>query len=426
MVAFVLTLLALAGGCTGTYFVMDAPRRKAVERHAKLDRRQRELDVEQGRLEERARRLEQQSKRLSAATAELDRRVNEFTARKHEFDQRVIAYDDLAAENRILRSDLKNSVVHASYLEHLRQVDQVGRSSAADQRDELGRAYFDEVSGAAKRAVNPSNLPQCNQRVRTAAERVRSAGVPLTPGEETTALEAVKVQFQKAVRAAAEREEQARLREQMRDEVRRQREADEALRQAERERAAVQAALNNALSEAAGIHAAEVERLQAQLAEAEAKAQRAKSNAELGIKHGHVYVISNLGSFGPGVFKIGMTRRNEPMDRVKELGDASVPFPFDVHMMIKCDDAPRLECALHQRFHHRRVNRINPRKEFFRATIDEIVAVVRANHGEVEYKADAEALEFTNSQMATDVDLEEIEDAYEDDEQDGLPSDDEE
>lgn len=212
----------------------------------------------------------------------------------------------------------------------------------------------------------------------------------------------------------------------MRDEVRRQREADEALRQAERERAAVQAALNRALTEAAGIHAAEVERLQAQLAEAEAKAQRAKSNAELGIKHGHVYVISNLGSFGPGVFKIGMTRRTEPTDRVKELGDASVPFPFDVHMMIKCDNAPRLENALHQQFHHRRVNRINPRKEFFRVTIDEIVAVVRANHGEVEYKADAEALEFTNSQMATDADLEEIEDAYEDEDPDDIPSDEEE
>ena len=358
MVALVLTLLALVGGCTATYFVMDAPRRKAVERLAKLDRRQRELDVEQGRLEERARRLEVQNGRLGAATADLDSRVKEFTARRQEFDKRVILYDDLAAENRILRSDLKNSVVHASYLEHLRQVDQAGQSSAADQRDELGRAYFDEVSGAAKKAVNPSNLPQCNQRVRTAAERVRSAGVPLTPAEEAAALEAVKVQFQKAVRAAAEREEQAKLREQMRDEVRRQREADEALRQAERERAAAQAALDRATAELSGKHAAEVDRLRALLAEAEAKAQRAKSNAELGIKHGHVYVISNLGSFGPGVFKIGMTRRDKPDDRVKELGDASVPFPFDVHMMIKCDNAPKLENALHQQFHHKRVNRI--------------------------------------------------------------------
>jgi hypothetical protein len=163
--------------------------------------------------------------------------------------------------------------------------------------------------------------------------------------------------------------------------------------------------------DAAGKHASEVEALRAQLAEAEAKAQRAVSLAQL-TKAGHVYVISNVGSFGPGVFKIGMTRRLKPMDRVHELGDASVPFPFDVHMMIRCEDAPRLEAALHQRFRARRVNRVNLRKEFFRVTIEEVVAAVREHHGEVEYTADAEALEYLSSQSATAADVEEIEGAY--------------
>jgi hypothetical protein len=117
-----------------------------------------------------------------------------------------------------------------------------------------------------------------------------------------------------------------------------------------------------------------------------------------------------------------MTRRLKPQDRVDELGDASVPFPFDVHMMIQCEDAPRLESALHQRFRAFRVNRVNLRKEFFRVTIEEIASAVREHHGEVEYTADAEALEYMNSQAATDADVEEIEDARAKAGADGAPT----
>lgn len=94
---------------------------------------------------------------------------------------------------------------------------------------------------------------------------------------------------------------------------------------------------------------------------------------------GYVYVISNIGSFGEGVYKIGMTRRLEPMDRVRELGDASVPFNFDVHALIFTEDAPGLEAALHREFDDRRVNKINNRREFFRVTLDEIKDCVHEN-----------------------------------------------
>ncbi|MES1524119.1 GIY-YIG nuclease family protein, partial [Vibrio cholerae] len=89
-------------------------------------------------------------------------------------------------------------------------------------------------------------------------------------------------------------------------------------------------------------------------------------------KAGHVYVISNIGSFGDNVYKIGMTRRLEPMERVKELGDASVPFSFDVHAMIYSENAPALENELHKKFDFQRLNLINTRKEFFAVTLDEI------------------------------------------------------
>lgn len=93
-------------------------------------------------------------------------------------------------------------------------------------------------------------------------------------------------------------------------------------------------------------------------------------------KAGHVYVISNVGSFGEHVYKIGMTRRLEPRDRVRELGDASVPFEFDIHALIPVEDAPAVECALQKKFVARQVNKVNARKEFFRVNLEEIRAEV--------------------------------------------------
>ncbi len=110
-----------------------------------------------------------------------------------------------------------------------------------------------------------------------------------------------------------------------------------------------------------------------------------------------LYVISNIGSFGEGVYKIGMTRRLEPDDRIKELGDASVPFSFDVHAFIRSKDAPKLEKDLHRRFADRRVNLVNERKEFFYITLDEVARAVTELHGEVEFTLAAEAAEYRQS-----------------------------
>ena len=96
-------------------------------------------------------------------------------------------------------------------------------------------------------------------------------------------------------------------------------------------------------------------------------------------KAGYVYIISNIGAFGENVYKIGMTRRLDPQDRVDELGDASVPFNFDVHAMIFSDDAPALEAALHKAFEDKKLNMVNTRREFFNVTLDEIKEVVKKN-----------------------------------------------
>ena len=201
-----------------------------------------------------------------------------------------------------------------------------------------------------------------------------------------------------------EKEEQAEIKAQIREEERAIREMEKARKEAEKEEKMLQKALEKARSELGqaseeqrAVFEAQLAELESKLQEAEEKGQRALSMAQQ-TRRGHVYVISNVGSFGEEVFKIGMTRRLEPMDRVKELGDASVPFSFDVHAMIYSDDAPSLEKELHKKFNEQSVNKINPRKEFFKTTIAEVKqAVEQQGLHEVHWTLKAEAAEFRES-----------------------------
>ena len=111
-------------------------------------------------------------------------------------------------------------------------------------------------------------------------------------------------------------------------------------------------------------------------------------------RSGYVYIVSNIGSFGDDVVKIGLTRRLDPDDRVRELGDASVPFKFDTHAIIYSEDAPALETALHQEFSDRRINASNLRKEFFRVTLDEVEEAVRKLAPDASFLKDREAQEW--------------------------------
>lgn len=114
-------------------------------------------------------------------------------------------------------------------------------------------------------------------------------------------------------------------------------------------------------------------------------------------RSGHVYIISNIGSFGENIYKIGMTRRLEPKDRVTELGDASVPFSFDIHAMIYSTDAPTLEKTLHKKFVNNQVNKINPRKEFFDVTLTDIRKTIEEMEIEAHWTITAEAKEYYES-----------------------------
>jgi hypothetical protein len=201
-----------------------------------------------------------------------------------------------------------------------------------------------------------------------------------------------------------EKEEQRMIREQMREEERAKREFEMAEREARDEERRYEKAINRAREDLTYASKEEVDSLMSQietlegkLSDATLRKERAMSMAQQ-TKVGHIYIISNIGSFGENVYKIGMTRRLEPMDRVKELGDASVPFQFDVHAIIFSDNAPQMEYDLHKKFQDRRLNKINGRKEFFRISLEEIEKYVKHHAGaSIEVTKLAEAKEYRES-----------------------------
>lgn len=201
-----------------------------------------------------------------------------------------------------------------------------------------------------------------------------------------------------------EREEQRQIREQMREEERARREYEKAMKDAAKEEELLkkaiekaQQAVAKASEEQKAKYEAKLQELSEKLKEAEEKSQRAISMAQQ-TKSGHVYIISNIGSFGEDVFKIGMTRRLEPTDRVRELGDASVPFPFDIHAMIFSEDAPKLETTLHKVFVDNQVNKVNPRKEFFKVSISNIRNQIESMNIQAKWTMIADAYEWRETQ----------------------------
>jgi len=200
-----------------------------------------------------------------------------------------------------------------------------------------------------------------------------------------------------------DKEEQRQLKERIREEERAQREYERAIRDAEKEQETLRKAMDKARREVErasdeqrAVYEQKLLELGEKLRAAEERNQRALSMAQQ-TRSGHVYVISNLGSFGENVYKIGLTRRLEPLDRVRELGDASVPFEFDVHAMIPSEDAPTLERALQKLFVRQQMNKVNARKEFFRVPIAEIRKEAEKLGCEAKWTMTAECREYNET-----------------------------
>lgn len=210
--------------------------------------------------------------------------------------------------------------------------------------------------------------------------------VTLSNSYKNLKMEELQLAYEYALKKQEEKEEQKRIREQMREEAKLLKEIEEARKDIEKE----QRHYSNALIKLNKQLEICDESERDLLLEKKREIENHLSDLEIAVKDidyreankraGYVYVISNIGAFGENVFKIGMTRRLDPMERVDELGDASVPFKFDVHAMIFSDNAPQLEAALHKAFENKKVNMVNNKREFFRVSIEEIEDVVKKNY----------------------------------------------
>lgn len=250
--------------------------------------------------------------------------------------------------------------------------------------------------------VSWNNVTKMEERIQKSFEGINK--IYATQGMEVAEryldlkIEELRLTYEYRKKKQEDKEEQRAIREQMREEEKALREAETAKINAEKEEEKYKTSLEKAREELAKL--GENEKLTSKIAELEARLVEAVANKERAIsmaqqtKRGHVYVISNIGSFGDKVYKIGMTRRLDPSDRVKELGDASVPFPFDVHAMIVSQNAPELERALHQELADKRVNMMNTRREFFNVTLDEVKEIVLKNHGDADFIELAEAQQY--------------------------------
>jgi hypothetical protein len=245
-----------------------------------------------------------------------------------------------------------------------------------------------------------NNVNAMEKRIQRAQEQIDKLNEPnaivITKELVSLKLHELYLTHEHREKLKAEREERAEMARAAREEQKLVRDME----RAEEEEARYARLLEKAKAEARSIvgpqlavFQEQIEILERDLAEAHEKTVRAQALAER-TRSGYVYIVSNIGSFGEGVIKIGLTRRLDPMDRVRELGDASVPFVFDTHAIIYSDNAPALERSLHGEFEETRINTKNMRKEFFRASLDDVETAVRRLAPVAPFFKDIEAQEF--------------------------------
>lgn len=265
-----------------------------------------------------------------------------------------------------------------------------GRKITNDNIKMILRCFNTDCENAIDR-VKYSNIESMKARINKSYESLNKLGesnsITISHTYLQLKLDELSLSIEYAIKKQEEKEEQKRIRQEMREQAKLEKELEEARKNIDKEKKHYSNALDKLNSQLEGNLSEEQkndllekkEEIESQLSNLQ-KALDDVDYREANQKAGYVYVISNIGAFGENVYKIGMTRRLDPMERVDELGDASVPFNFDVHAMIFSEDAPKLEAALHKAFEDRKLNMVNTRREFFRVTLDEIEAVVKANY----------------------------------------------
>lgn len=253
---------------------------------------------------------------------------------------------------------------------------------------------FNNECDAAISSVKFNNYDRCEARIYKSADAVEKLGKIMNVGISRNyinlKIQELQLALEYQIKKQEEKDHLRELKAQEREEAKALKEMEAARKVAQKEQSHYTNALNQVIEQLNGnLDPSAQQELLTKKADIENRLNVINQNiADLDYKFsnhkaGYVYIISNIGAFGENIYKIGMTRRLEPQERIDELGDASVPFKFDVHALIFSDDAPALEAALHKEFDDKKVNMVNSRKEFFSVTLDEIKKVVHDNHDKV-------------------------------------------
>lgn len=284
-----------------------------------------------------------------------------------------------------------------------------GQKMVTDTQKLLLRAFNAECDDVIEH-VKYSNIESSEKRITSSRDAISKLGnlmsISISPQYYRLKIDELYLAFEYQQKKQAEKEEQKEARARLREEAKLAKEIEAQRVKLEKEQAHYQNALQKITAQLAAATESEraaIEEKKSQIEDQLKSIDKAFKDVDYRAanqKAGYVYVISNIGAFGENVYKIGMTRRLDPMDRVDELGDASVPFDFDVHALIFSDDAPKLENALHHAFEQKKLNKVNPRREFFKVSLDEIKAEVRKNFDKtVEWVDVAEATQFRQSKL---------------------------
>ena len=235
------------------------------------------------------------------------------------------------------------------------------------------RAFNSECDDVIEHAKY-NNIESSEKRITSSRDAISKLGdmmeISITPRYYRLKIEELYLAFEWQQKKQEEKEAQKEARAQMREEAKLAKEIEAQRIKLEKEQSHYQNALEKIIIQISKASDSERDNLEEKKAQLEAQLQKIDQEfkdvdyREANQKAGYVYVISNIGAFGENVYKIGMTRRLNPMERIDELGDASVPFNFDVHAMIFSDDAPKLEAALHNAFADKKLNFVNQRREF--------------------------------------------------------------
>lgn len=374
------------------------------------------LKVKEKNLQASVKSLNEQQARLDEILSKIDlyTRVDEFTSVGH-FETPDYLYETskrYADEIKDIREKQKSLISSKKAVSYPDEVSLCKDSSLnkkiLDGQINLLLNTFNIECDFLIEKVSPSNFSRTLEQIEKKAEVLEKNCATLKCGFSIDYIklkfEECKLQYEYKLKKQEEQEEQALIREQMREEARLQKEYEIAIRNAEEDELRFRRLIDKAREELAtlngqeyAITSAKIAELEARLQEALEKGARAKSLAEQ-TRRGFVYVISNIGSFGEDVYKIGLTRRLDPQERVDELGGASVPFTFDIHAVCFSEDAPTLERALHKKFSHKRINAVNFRKEFFKVSLDEIQEAVKELTGaDVDFMYTAKANDYFES-----------------------------